>query len=203
MAIGNHVKIEIEWDGAVRNPFSLLLSQGVVLKTQVGCSITELLCTHIGIERSYLENRIQTIFLNGEVIDDLETTMVRDHDVLALSAAMPGLAGATLRRGGAYAAMRSNISYDRHRAEFSPSQGVVKIKLFNLVVRELGPNFLAHGITISGADWLDLIERLPATILQKCRSVAVNDHPAEVDQLLSREWRDRTLNLTVRTTGTV
>ena len=199
MADAAPIRLEIDWDMSAQNPFSLLLSQGVNIQTQVNCSISELLCTHMGIERDYVENRIQTIFLNGEVIDDLETAIVQDRDVLALSAAMPGVAGATLRRGGRYAAMRSNISYDQHRSESGIVQGLVNIKLFNLVVRELGPFFLAHGITIDGGDWLDFLERLPASSLQNCRRMTVDGRPAEAAQLKNAGWRDASIHLVVRT----
>ena len=37
--------------------------------------------------------------------------MVGHGDTLALSAAMPGLVGATMRRGGYFAGLRANISH--------------------------------------------------------------------------------------------
>ena len=195
------IRIEIDQGMSVRNPFSLLLSRGVVIQTQVGCSIIDLLCAQVGVDRDYVENRIQTIFLNGEVIDDVENTVVMDRDVLALSAAMPGVAGATLRRGGRYAPMRSNISYGQQRAECELAQGTVNLKLFNLVVRELGPLFLAHGVTIKGGDWLDFLDFLPTAILQNCRSITVNDQPAEVMHLANADWRDDSIHLVVRSSA--
>ena len=55
--------------------------------------------------------KIQSIMLDGKPVDDIGSAMIHDGSVLALSAAMPGLVGATLRRGGAYASFRSAITY--------------------------------------------------------------------------------------------
>ena len=49
--------------------------------------------------------------LDGKPVDDIGAALVQDGSTLALSAAMPGLVGATLRRGGAYSSFRSAITY--------------------------------------------------------------------------------------------
>ena len=64
---------------------------------------------------------------------------------LALSAAMPGLVGATLRRGGTYAAMRAAITRAAERgAAAAREEPLVRVKLFNLLIDELGPLLLAR-----------------------------------------------------------
>ena len=90
--------------------FFPLLQQGFTVRARTGCSIRELLCGQFGIDPDYLKQRITTIFLNGKAIDDPESSRVADGATLALSAAMPGLVGATMRRGGYYAAMRGAIA---------------------------------------------------------------------------------------------
>ena len=77
-----------------------MLSAGFKVKAQTTCSIKDLLCRQIGISEDYLEKKIQTIFLDGKAIDDVDEPLVLDGSRLSLSAAMPGLAGTTLRRGG-------------------------------------------------------------------------------------------------------
>ena len=115
----------------------------------MGCSLWSFLTGELGIAPAYVKERITTIFLDGEVVDSLEEAVVRDGSLLALSAALPGLAGATLRRGGFYSAMRSAIT---HGADSTPSAagaaGAVRVKLFNLLIPELGPALLAHGIVL-------------------------------------------------------
>jgi hypothetical protein len=91
--------------------FFPLFQEGVMLDTETGKSVREFLCATLGIDEDYVEGRISTIFLDSKPVDDLDTSIVDDGAVLALSAAMPGLVGATMRRGGYYAAMRSAISY--------------------------------------------------------------------------------------------
>jgi hypothetical protein len=125
---------------------SPLLQQGFLVKIPGSGSIRTVLCGHIGLATEYLEGRLQTIFLNGKPVDDVDAALVGGGDTLALSAAMPGLVGATMRRGGDLAGLRANIS---HRDQEQANQGgecLVKMKLFNLLTEELGPVFLEKGI---------------------------------------------------------
>ena len=65
----------------------------------------------LGLSPEYVDKRIQTLFLNGKAIDNPDTALLKEDSTLALSAAMPGLLGATLRKGSYYARMRNEISY--------------------------------------------------------------------------------------------
>ena len=47
--------------------FSSLLGQGFTLKVQTGISVRDLLCRQIGVSDDYLDQRIQTIFLDGKL----------------------------------------------------------------------------------------------------------------------------------------
>ena len=82
--------------------FTALLQQGFGVLARLGCSLEELLCNQWGIDRDYVTSRITTIFMNNRAIDDIATSIVRAGAVIALSGAMPGLVGATMRRGGFY-----------------------------------------------------------------------------------------------------
>ena len=90
--------------------FAFLLQQGVAIRSRVGCSIGAFLREEIGATTGTIE-KIQSVILDGKSVDDIESALVRDGSVLALSAAMPGLVGATLRRGGTYSSFRSAITY--------------------------------------------------------------------------------------------
>ena len=61
----------------------------------------------LGISESYLNERVQTIFLNGRAVDDLFGEVVGNNSTIALSAAMPGLAGAVFRKGGMLSSLRN------------------------------------------------------------------------------------------------
>ncbi len=49
-----------------------LLQKGFVLEAEVGCSLRELLAERFGISAEYIENRIQTVFLDGKPVDDMD-----------------------------------------------------------------------------------------------------------------------------------
>jgi hypothetical protein len=73
---------------------------------------------------------------------------------------MPGLAGATLRRGGHLAPMRAAISQNRTRSAAQGRQeGVVVLKLFNLVAKEIGPQILSAGFRLKGKDIIFLVSQ--------------------------------------------
>jgi hypothetical protein len=110
----------------------------------------------LGIDADYIEHRIQTVFLDGHPVDDVKETTVTDGAVLALSAAMPGLVGATMRRSGVLAGFRDTITYRASDACASDAEGFVTIKLFNLLVRELGPGFLERAIWVEAPVLADL-----------------------------------------------
>jgi hypothetical protein len=142
------MKINIVTTNALLPRFLKLLEQGFFVKTQAGCSIKDLLCEQLQIKEEYLDKRIQTLFLNGKAVDDVETAYLQDDATLALSAAMPGLVGATFRKGGTFAPMRNSISYDAGISIQGEGEARVKLKLFNMVLKELGPVFLANDVWI-------------------------------------------------------
>ena len=111
-------------------------------------SVLAFLIEDLGLTPEYVRQRITTVFLDGQVVDTLEDALLRQGSRLALSAAMPGLLGATLRRSGPYAAMRAEITRAADH-ELQPSTGgtlIIQVKLFNLLVDELGPRLLARGV---------------------------------------------------------
>jgi hypothetical protein len=82
-------------------------------------------------------------------VDDIDTACISNGSVLSLSGAMPGLAGATLRRGGQLASFRGSISCRSDGKSVSSQTGHVVVKLFNLLVKDLGPMFLKQGILVT------------------------------------------------------
>ncbi|RLC11248.1 MAG: hypothetical protein DRI24_19075, partial [Deltaproteobacteria bacterium] len=127
-----------------------LLNAGFMVKIRVGESVQALLCDRIGLDQSYFDERIQTLFLNSKPVDDPTTAVVKNGSILALSAAMPGLVGATFRKGGKYRWMRSSISHPDDSDVKAGRTGWVTVKLFNLILKELGPFFLEAGVWLKG-----------------------------------------------------
>jgi hypothetical protein len=152
-------------------PFFPLLQQGFQVQARMGNSVRTFLTEDLGIDPDYLENRIQTIFLNGHPVDDLSETVVTDGAVIALSAAMPGLVGATMRRSGVLASFRNGITYRVPDARETASEGEVTVKLFNLLVREMGPGFLERGIWVNPDEVAGMIDTHGTELDRSCQSV--------------------------------
>jgi len=176
----------------------LLTGGGFTFHIRSACTIRELLCAQLGIEPDYLQDRIQTIFLNSKAVDDPETAIVTAGSTLALSAAMPGLAGATLRKGGYYSAMRSSISHDNVNVE-SPAEraGDVTIKLFNLLQQELGPLLFERGIRFSGEAFADLLRRREATLRSAILTAEMDGEILPISALFDTDWTNREVCLRV------
>jgi hypothetical protein len=180
--------------------FYALLSQGVTIKVKVGCTIRELLLRQLGLQADYIEQRVQTIFLDGKAVDNIDTAVVMSGSTLALSAALPGLAGATLRRGGAYAAMRSQISHGKSPLSDQIKEGELVLKLFNLVARELGSMFLAKGVWIKGKNLQGFFQRAPDSFWAGCRAAELNGQPLDIGSLATMEWAQQQVFVTVKKT---
>ena len=161
--------------------FFLLLQQGVRIRRRVGCSVAAFLREELGAGPATIE-KIQSIMLDGKPVDDIGSTLVHESSALALSAAMPGLVGATLRRGGAYSSLRSAITYHETGKACMPGEGWVSIKLFNLLMAELGPGLLRKGVLINAADLAEFLAERPQEFRQGC-SITLDGKPIDVTML--------------------
>lgn len=133
--------------------FYRLLQSGVVVRGEVGCSVRNFLYSRLGLTPEFVEDQVKTILLDGRPVDDLDAVRVTDGCVLALSAAMPGLVGATMRRGGFYASFRSQISHGGEKgATAAPAQGLVTVKLFNAIADSLGESLFENGVFVKKED---------------------------------------------------
>ena len=141
--------------------FHALFQQGVGVSIQTGTSLEDLLCCQWQISRDYVMGRISTLFLDSKPVDDLPSAVVHDGATLALSGAMPGLIGATMRRGGVLASFRTGITYCEPSGSDKVGRGRITLKLFNLLIDELGPQFLARGIWVSRSRLVELFPENP------------------------------------------
>ena len=178
--------------------FYQLLSKGFIIHTRTGCTIKELLCGQLGIKDDYLEERIQTIFLDDKIVDDVNSAVIREGSILALSAAMPGVLGATLRKGGRYAPMRRQISHDKDITSDLHKKGEVTIKLFNLIVRELGPLFLKQGIWINGEDFYDITAKNDVVFMAGCKKAIKDGNDIVPEKLMEVKWRVKQVLLQIK-----
>jgi hypothetical protein len=171
--------------------FFELLRSGFSADLTVGCNLEHLLCNQLDIAPDYLYNRVQTIFLNNSPLDDLASIAVPDGAVISLSAAMPGLNGAVMRRGGPLAELRRSISHSPEEVCSQPFPGRITLKLFNLVARELGPQFLARGIVVTSTTLGELFERQTRTFWQGVKSVEIDGSRCRIDERILQDWPEQ------------
>lgn len=142
---------EVRVRGCRAEDFHVLLQAGFRIPLAGPEPLAEFLTQRLGIDPDYANERIQTIFLNGRVADDL-ACLVGPGDRLALSAALPGLVGATMRRGGFFARLREGISLDRDHQETRDTDGFLEVRLFNMLARELAAAVLQRGVVVAGEE---------------------------------------------------
>jgi hypothetical protein len=157
------------------SPLFLFLQSGFHMKAQIGCSLSMFLTEQMRLSREYIEQTIQTIFLDGKPVDDLNSAMVHDGSRLSLSAAMPGLVGAAMRRGGFYASLRDSITYHEATNTDILGEGLVFIKLFNLLMQDLGARFLKQGIRVAPQDFIDFLLQRPDSFRLSCTGIFLNE----------------------------
>jgi hypothetical protein len=164
--------------------FFSLLRRGMLVSAPLPAKLQRLLQEALEIPQAYVNERIQTVFLNGRAVDDIRVAMVTDGDVLTLSAAMPGLVGATLRKGGQLSRLRSSLSHHPLSADIEAIlPGVIMVKLFNLVCAELGPAFLHRGVVLPGGHFQEFLAGTWAELAPDCLGVRIDRKAAAPESL--------------------
>lgn len=163
-------------------PFTSLLQRGFLLPCRQAVTIADLLRDLPGLDRSYLESTAQTIFVNSTAVDSIGHILL-PGDTVALSGAMPGLAGAIFRRGGRHRCLRSTA----HPLPPGPlpDERFVTIKLFNRIAAERGDAILARGIMVRGHVLARFLESRQAHIRTRIRTIRIRDRRADFRELLT------------------
>jgi hypothetical protein len=194
----NAMQITLTLAGSSVSRFFPILGEGIFVMGPEGESVEGFLQKAAGVSPDYLKNRVQTVFLDGRVLDDVGTALVGEGATVALSAAMPGLAGAVLRRGGFYAAMRRPISHETSARTQTGRQISATLKLFNLVARDLGPELLTRGIRVPGDRLQDFIARQGRWLWHGCVAAELNGQLIEAGQIADLIQADRQVVLIVK-----
>lgn len=145
----------------------VLLSRGCFVRCTTGASLRGLLLEQLRISPEYLEREIKIVFLDSSPVDDLDAAFVRDGSRVALSAAMPGLAGAAMRRDG-LGWVRASITHHETSADRPVAEGAFLLKLFNQVMEDLGPGLLSRGVYVRGPELADFLEGLDGRFWRRC-----------------------------------
>jgi len=164
-----------------------ILQNGFIIPNiKAGTSVREFLSGVLGLKPEYIRDRIQSLFLDGKPVDDYDSARIRNGSRLALSAALPGLVGATLRQGGLLAELRGSITY-RNSAINETGCGTVHVKLFNLIMDDLGLSFLLEGVLIKSADLQSFLQT-DYDLLRNCSKLLFDDKPVPVPDLLASDF---------------
>lgn len=169
----------------------LLLQGGFSMRCVVGKSLTRFLMEQAGLSSQYIHDRIQTVFLDGQPVDDLDMALIKDGSSLALSGAMPGLVGAAMRKGGFYGSLRSGITYEEKGPPVASRQGTVHVKIFNVLMHELGRVILQRGVLVPSKDLRVFLSRQPETFWSGCRGIFLDDAPLSRIELLQEDTLER------------
>jgi len=180
--------------------FNEILQRGFFLINPVGISIQEFLTKQMGLSRGYIRQKLSTILLDGQIVGDIGSAIIKRGSVLALSSAMPGFVGATLSN---YQSFCEPLPSREIPSPGSADNGIFCIKLFNLPMLELGPSFLRRGILLRPAAMIEFLKSQPEAFWKDCNKILLQgreiDPGSSVASNLSgtHEW----LRLSIRLPG--
>lgn len=140
--------------------FTTVLQSGIEIKTAHGETLGKFLSNFPGFTAKYLADTVQTIFLNGTAVDDLSLPLTGNNPVLALSASMPGLAGAIFRKNSFHAALRTDTKTLPSESEQKESI-FVTLKLFNSIARDRGADLLKTGLCLQSKQLANFLTNRP------------------------------------------
>lgn len=162
------------------NGFASLFQHGILIPVDQPAALIPLLLALPGFTAAYIENTVQTIFINGVAADSLERSLPAGS-ILALSAAMPGLAGAIFRRQGVHGSLRSQPVAKAQPT--APARGFITLKLFNSIAVDRIDDLLPGGILITGKAFHDFAAR-HEHLFQPPAELSLVDQTLDYTQLL-------------------
>ncbi len=172
--------------------FTTVFQYGIEITTSGDATLGGLLSTIPGFTAEYLANTVQTIFQNGTAVDDLTTRLEGEQPVVALSAAMPGLAGAIFRKNSFHAALRTDTHHDNPRSGHDKTI-TVTLKLFNKIALDQGEKLLHSGVCLKAQALAAFFSKRPE-LLQGIVQVRLGENTidaASMSQILANPTKVR------------
>ena len=134
----------------------------------------DFLYSQLGLSKDYIKGRISTVFLDSKPVDNLDESLIKDGSTLALSGSMPGLMGAIMRSGSTYSSMRHSITHREEDDKLNHAEGIIKLKLFNVILADLGMDFLKKGVEISPSDFIYFTEKRVDDFIDGCIELKID-----------------------------
>lgn len=166
-----------------------ILQTGFVLFVPAGSTVRAVLDA-AGFSRSYLEDKVKTVFLDGSAVDDLAMETVTKGSVIALSAAMPGLAGAIFRKDSPISGLRSHFDARPANRPVQDAEEPVVLKMFNIIAEDMGPRLLADGVLISGRDVANFLAARRELLQKAIVGAELDGSPIESNDLFAAPFAD-------------
>lgn len=160
--------------------FASLLQHGLLYPVEHRIPAQDFLLSLPGFTAGYIEQAVQTVFIDGVAADSLERDLSAGA-TLALSAAMPGLAGAIFRRQGVHGSLRSRPTTQAVASD--KSCGFITLKLFNSIASDRVLDMLTSGVVMHGKAVHDFAIRR-ANLFQPPTVLAVDGQPTSYEALI-------------------
>ena len=92
-------------------------------------------------------------------------------------------------KSGCLASFRGSITYQNEDdAMTAGHDGRITLKLFNLLISEMGPAFLAHGIWVSGRMLLDFLAAHPLEPRRLFKEIKKNGEDIDPERFNDLDW---------------
>lgn len=174
--------------------FSTLLQSGFQVSAEPGDTIGSFLERLPGFTREYILREVQTIFLNGNATDDLETLLSGESPTLAVTTAMPGLAGAIFRKNSPHAPLRTTQQEAEPVNTLAPAR--VTLKIFTTIGKEMGPILMKEGIDLKADNLHSFLQYRPS-LLTRIETITWNGQECTEEEMLTALNTSETIHLSV------
>ncbi len=152
--------LELRFGRKHLSPFFSILQKGCPVVCEKPLNVEGFLVSLPGFSGTSILDGIQTVFLDGSPLDDLKAAVLGPGSELALSSAMPGALGAVMRRGGYYASMRKDISFKDKDMASVQGPFIIKVKVFNLLLSQVGPSILEQGVLMDRDEMGSILQKM-------------------------------------------
>ncbi len=147
-----------------------ILREGVAISLRPGLSLRQSMIQDLGLCPECVEERVQTVFLDGSPVDDIDVDSAAPGCTLALAGALPGVAGIAMRRGSPVGVFREGITHGVALAQAGKAGQArtvgATLKLFNTVALECLTAVLEQGVELRAGRLAELLEADPAALAQ-------------------------------------
>lgn len=144
--------VHISHENAHRYSVFSLLQQGVLVALPEKSSVSALACRILNIDLPAFRREVQTVLLNHGVVDNPDSTILDNGDLLVLSGAMPGLVGAMLRSDSPIKALRERITDAGVQKDRFLPESMIVIKFFNTILKNHRDDILKYGFYVQRSD---------------------------------------------------